>query len=206
MSRKRVLTGGKRDELISAALKLFMENGYESTSVRMILNEVNGEVGMFYHYFKSKDELFEAAMRLHFQQYSERFGKIVQDDGLSLSEQIGRIFQLFKITSESYLQMSKNGGLHWTVELALREKTLDELEPHIAVILKNAVKAELMRQPDVPFNELAAFLVHGIAGIMHQESVKEISSELFLQKKKSAIWLIANTLRISPDTMGGYQL
>ena len=52
MARKAVLTGGKRDEIIDIAMKLFFENGYEATSVRMIMNEVGGEIGMFYHYFK----------------------------------------------------------------------------------------------------------------------------------------------------------
>ena len=57
MPRKPVLEGGKRDEIISTAMQLFFENGYEATSVRMILDRVGGEVGMFYHYFKSKEEM-----------------------------------------------------------------------------------------------------------------------------------------------------
>lgn len=203
MGRKPVLEGGKKDELIVAALKLFMENGYENTTVRMILNEVKGEIGMFYHYFKSKDELFEAAAGMYFRQYSEHFGKIVNDASLSLSEQIDQIFRLFKATSESYLQMNRNSGLHWTVELALREKTLEELEPYIAVLLQNAVMSGTIQQPDLPFDELAAFLVHGVAGIVHQKPIQEITSELFLMKRKSVIKLIANTLQISPETIGG---
>ena len=55
MARKAVLQGGKRDEIIKVATKQFFENGYEETSIRSILNDVGGEVGMFYHYFKSKD-------------------------------------------------------------------------------------------------------------------------------------------------------
>lgn len=203
MGRKPVLEGGKKDELIVAALKLFMENGYENTTVRMILNEVKGEIGMFYHYFKSKDELFEAAAGMYFRQYSEHFGKIVNDASLSLSEQIDQIFRLFKATSESYLQMNRNSGLHWTVELALREKTLEELEPYIAVLLQNAVMSGTIQQPDLPFAELAAFLVHGVAGIVHRKPIQEITSELFLMKRKSVIKLIANTLQISPETIGG---
>ena len=49
MARKAVLEGGKRDEIIMTAMKLFFEHGYEATSVRMIMNEVGGEIGMFYH-------------------------------------------------------------------------------------------------------------------------------------------------------------
>ena len=73
MARKPVLTGGKRDEIIDTATKLFFENGYEATSVRMIMNEVGGEIGMFYHYFKSKDMLFEQVVERFFKNYREKF-------------------------------------------------------------------------------------------------------------------------------------
>lgn len=206
MSRKRILTGGKKDELISAALKLFMENGYERTSIRMILNAVNGEVGMFYHYFKSKDEVFEAAIGLYFRQYSERFGNIVKDANLSPPEQLDLIFRLFQSTSSAYLSMNQNSCLHWTVELALREKTLEELEPYIAIILQNTIKIELIQQPDVPVDEIAAFIVHGVAGVVHQRRFEEITPELFATKKKDIVKLIATTLRVKPELIGGFEL
>ena len=59
MSRKAILEGGKRDEIIAVATKLFFTEGFEATSVRKILALVDGEIGMFYHYFASKEELFE---------------------------------------------------------------------------------------------------------------------------------------------------
>ena len=69
MARKAVLQGGKRDEIINVATKQFFEKGYEETSIRSILNDVGGEVGMFYHYFKSKDELFQVVVERFFHQY-----------------------------------------------------------------------------------------------------------------------------------------
>ena len=73
MARKAVLEGGKRDEIIMTAMKLFFEHGYEATSVRMIMNEVGGEIGMFYHYFKSKDMLFDMVVERFFKEYREKF-------------------------------------------------------------------------------------------------------------------------------------
>jgi hypothetical protein len=40
MSRKPIIDGGKRDEIISAAMELFFEKGYEETSIRGILDVV----------------------------------------------------------------------------------------------------------------------------------------------------------------------
>ena len=73
MARKPVLEGGKRDEIIDAATQLFFTEGFEGTSVRMILGRVGGEVGMFYHYFSSKEELFDIVVDRFFRQYALDF-------------------------------------------------------------------------------------------------------------------------------------
>ena len=52
----------RRKELIETAARLFAEKGYESVSVRDILAEVGGAPGMFYYYFKSKQDIYLAAM------------------------------------------------------------------------------------------------------------------------------------------------
>lgn len=204
MARKPVPEGGKRDVLVSAALKLFMKNGYEKTSVRMILNDVNGEVGMFYHYFKSKSELFEAAVELYFSQYSERFGNIVIDTSLPLPEQIDQLFQLIETSCREYCTMNENNSLHWTVVIALRDKTLVALQPYIGIILQNAIIAGIIQQPDVPVDELASFILHGVAGIMRHYSPGEITPEFFSMKKQNTVKLIANILRIPAERVGGY--
>ena len=46
----------RKQELIEIAAKLFAEKGYEAVSVRDILDVVDGAPGMFYYYFKSKNE------------------------------------------------------------------------------------------------------------------------------------------------------
>ena len=42
MARKAILEGGKRDEIIAVATKLFFTEGFEATSVRKILALVDG--------------------------------------------------------------------------------------------------------------------------------------------------------------------
>ena len=78
MARKPVLEGGKRDELIEAALALFFENGYENTSIRMIAARVGCEVGLFYYYFKNKDEAFEVAIDRFFSKYTGELEALVR--------------------------------------------------------------------------------------------------------------------------------
>ena len=63
MPRKPIIEGGKREEIAKAALELFLSKGYDGTSVRAIMNQAGGEVGLFYYYFKNKDEIGRASCR-----------------------------------------------------------------------------------------------------------------------------------------------
>lgn len=50
--------------ILGEALKLFIEKGYESTSIQDIINHLGGlSKGAIYHHFKSKEDIFEAVCR-----------------------------------------------------------------------------------------------------------------------------------------------
>jgi AcrR family transcriptional regulator len=49
----------RREELLDTALSLFLENGYERTSVEQITATVGVAKGTFYHYFATKQDVLE---------------------------------------------------------------------------------------------------------------------------------------------------
>lgn len=49
----------RRREIVMAATELFMEDGYEKTTIENIINKVGISKGGFYHYFPSKKEIFQ---------------------------------------------------------------------------------------------------------------------------------------------------
>lgn len=54
----------RRAEIIQAALALFEQNGFDATSVEEITAKAKISKGLAYHYFKSKDEILLAIIRL----------------------------------------------------------------------------------------------------------------------------------------------
>ena len=46
--------------ILDAATHLFVEKGYDATSLQDIINETNLSKGAIYHHFSSKEEIFEA--------------------------------------------------------------------------------------------------------------------------------------------------
>lgn len=56
------MTDSKK-QILHTALELFLRNSYKEVSLRDIVNEVGLTKGAFYHYYTSKDQLFEEAVK-----------------------------------------------------------------------------------------------------------------------------------------------
>lgn len=52
-----------KSQIVLTALKLFLRNSYKEVSLRDIVNEVGLTKGAFYHYYTSKEQLFEEVVR-----------------------------------------------------------------------------------------------------------------------------------------------
>ena len=49
----------RRQEIINAALELFVSKGYAATKITDIAKRVNMSIGLMFHYFESKEALYE---------------------------------------------------------------------------------------------------------------------------------------------------
>ena len=68
MAGKKLTTKSK---IVSAAWKLFYENGYDHTTVDQIIKESGTSKGTFYHYFNGKDGLLSSLSYLFDEKYEE---------------------------------------------------------------------------------------------------------------------------------------
>ena len=69
MSRKR--TRNTTGKIISAAWKLFYDQGYDETTIDEIIAESGTSKGSFYHYFEGKDALLGSLSYLFDEKYEE---------------------------------------------------------------------------------------------------------------------------------------
>lgn len=54
----------RKREIAICGLKVFCEKGYEQTTVDDIMKKAKCSHGLFYHYFKSKKEIFDEVMKI----------------------------------------------------------------------------------------------------------------------------------------------
>ncbi|MFT9496729.1 TetR/AcrR family transcriptional regulator [Anaerosolibacter sp.] len=83
----------KKNELVEIAEKLFIEKGYEETSVEDILKASGLSKGGFYHYFKSKEEVLVESINTLADGLLKDIEPIIEDQGLNAVEKLNRMME-----------------------------------------------------------------------------------------------------------------
>ena len=81
-----------RRQFISAA-RLIATTGYEHMTVQDVLDDVQQSKGAFYHYFDSKQALFEALINDESDRIIEAWQRLVETPGLPALKKLRRLFQ-----------------------------------------------------------------------------------------------------------------
>jgi AcrR family transcriptional regulator len=80
-------------QILDAARRSFVRNGFHATSMQDILREANLSAGAVYRYFKSKDEIIAAIGFTNVEAFTRAIEDVLQiDDPPPLDEALGRLF------------------------------------------------------------------------------------------------------------------
>ena len=162
----------RRNEIIETAGKLFEEKGYEQTQVQDIVNEIGVAKGLFYYYFKSKDEVMEELADRYADAIIDAVNKLIDKD-ISTFDKINRIFQIFIDSAEKKFGIFmgilnvKNGITHERIFFNVGKKMVPLLTE---LILSGNDNGEC-NCSDPKF--ITEFLVSGLFNIMNQISPDE---------------------------------
>ena len=178
MARKPKFDGGTRNRMLEVATKMFFEKSYEGTSVRDIVKEVGCEVGLFYYYYKTKDDLFTDVMEHFFEPYKKDFEILVEDAKINQNRALLRFFEYMKKKVIEFRE-KYSANMHRTIRWAIREQALTVIEPYIEQIIQILVEHGAQLKMDVHLT--AIFLAHGIGSVILHEDVdyvKETTNQL----------------------------
>lgn len=82
------------EHILAVSSKLFIEKGFDKTSIQDIIQELGMSKGAVYHHFRSKDEILEAVMKRHFEQASQMLDDLVAEtQAANVREKLIRILE-----------------------------------------------------------------------------------------------------------------
>ena len=153
----------RKAELLDTAMRLFAEKGYDNVSVRSVAREAGVAPGLAYHYFDSKQRLFDAAIGHYAERCSEGMRAALDDGALSLDEKIeGAIAAATEHAAfphGSRLHAEGNGTLHDRLSLGICEA----VRPRMQAALE--LDAARRGAPAGDAALLASMMVHACVGL-----------------------------------------
>lgn len=183
----------RKQELVGIAFRQFLQQGYEKTSIRSIVGEANGEIGMFYHHFSSKEEIFNTVLENYNIAYIEKMKYIISEGKESpFLDLLELILSDLECSLDEYIKMN-HGAANTQVLMMLHQNTLISLRPIFCELIHDYIRRGEISPPKAETGLLADFLLFGTSAVVHD------NGESNTEKKKEAVKaLLCRLLGITP--------
>lgn len=172
MARKAVTSGGTRDEILSVAKRLFFEKGFDGVTIRTIQREVGCEVGLFYYYFKSKEQIFDVVLFLLQEEWNKRLEAALQGENEDSVSRLMQVFQTVYAVAREF-RGEKADKLHWSVQDAMYNRLTAVSEGYI-----NEILGDTKTEVGLDGKALSAIIAGGMCRFVQTASQWEYSKAL----------------------------
>ncbi len=132
----------RQNELIDIAEALFMEKGYDFTTIEEIVRKAKIAKGTFYYYFKSKNDILDAMLDRHIKEIGEFMKHIALTEGMNALEKMVEVFKFFdrykndQAAFVDYIHAERNATIHVRME----EKFVPIFVNSFADVIKQGVQ------------------------------------------------------------------
>ena len=155
----------RRNEFIDAAEKLFKQNGVVETTINSIVKELDVAKGLFYYYFKSKDDVIDAIS----DKYNNDFRRAIEKSLNPTDDFEERLNAFIENTITSFRTMWNNlHGVNEYIDLSiLASRSLEEAKETASKALAELFKeGNSLHKTAVPNPDyFAKLIISGIADL-----------------------------------------
>lgn len=174
-----------REKILEKATTQFFEKGYEGTSIREIMKELDMELSLFYYYFKNKDELYDSVIDDFFMELKHGMNEIVENGARDSFRMMILFFDYFA-ERVSYFNREYSDSIHPSMRLAIRERVLVVMQPYVRRMLDMLVADGAKLKLHIEATTL--FLTQGIGSIIIQ--LNEFENVDMIKEFRKGIHLI----------------
>ncbi len=167
--------GGRREEFLAVALKLFSEHEYSAVTIKAIAAEAGVNPALLYYYYKDKEDLFRAALEHAVAEAMDQYAVVASrhSDPIDLidgwfemhAKLAPKIRRLVKILMDYSISGSESRILDEVIA-----KFYDEETRILSAAIRNGQKAGIFR--DVNARKAAQFASTHLDGIMARSHIE----------------------------------
>lgn len=178
----------RREEFIDAAEKLFQKNGIVDTTVNAIVKEVDVAKGLFYYYFKSKDDVIDAISEKYNKDFKRTIEKAVT--GCDFEDRLEGFVEN-SVASFRILWDKLHGGEDGIDLTILSKRSMDEAKKTASEALEKLLEeGNRIEKFDIEVPKYyARMLISGIADLATQgeataEEIKKMIMDLIEKSER----------------------
>ena len=134
LSKTEIMSTDKKEHIISSAIELFAERGFEGTSIRDLAAKADVNIAMINYYFGSKDKLFEAMVVQKASFMREKLEEIAGDKSKSEIEKMDTVIESY--VNRILSQYHYHRIIHQELMLKQREEVHNSI---ISIFSKNTL-------------------------------------------------------------------
>ncbi|GFZ33563.1 TetR family transcriptional regulator [Clostridium zeae] len=151
----------RKNEIMDRSLELFIEKGYDNTSINEIVNSLSIAKGTFYHYFTSKEEILGELLKRRLDEYILPLTDIYNSN-LDPNSKLEAILKAMFLGTNSNLMFAnaERDSSNLKLNNALEEEFFNRCYPLILGVVKEGIEQESL-QVDFP-EEVVEILLRGI--------------------------------------------
>ncbi|RCW88008.1 TetR family transcriptional regulator [Halanaerobium sp. DL-01] len=186
----------RRNVIMEEAEKLFVEKGFEKTTVKDIADKSGVAKGTFYYYFDTKEDIITALLEKRYKKTEEKALRIAESDRFTPIEKIERIllrlifdrqdnfkiYEFFKIDENAKIMKKRN------------KEFRDKFIPIFTEVVKEGIKKGDF-ETDYP-EEVTDIMFMGVDGFLHKHYATLTTEEMYKGKFSAVEEVMSRSLNL----------
>ncbi|EEM95769.1 TetR/AcrR family transcriptional regulator [Bacillus thuringiensis] len=177
----------RRQELMDIGFELYMKNGMKGFGIKDVVNHAGVATGLFYYYFKSKEDFVDEVLNDFIVKNMELIEEILISNERSVMQKMKDSLDIFWTFIEKLAPYKNVSSFQTEQHFQLEQKLFARMQPLIRQVIEEGVNIGFFYTD----NSLLAsgFILYGLSSIAHSEV------KLNLDTKHEMVNLVLTTLR-----------
>ncbi|MBG9530025.1 TetR family transcriptional regulator [Bacillus thuringiensis] len=177
----------RRQELMDIGFELYMKNGMKGFGIKDVVNHAGVATGLFYYYFKSKENFVDEVLNDCIVKNMELIEEILVSNERSVMQKMKDSLDIFWTFIEKLAPYKNVSSFQTEQHFQMEQKLFARMQPLIRQVIEEGLKTGIFYTD----NSLLAsgFILYGLSSIAHSEV------KLNLDTKHEMVNLVLTTLR-----------
>ena len=140
----------RKQELLQIAYRMFLQKGYEETSVDEIIAQAGIAKGTYYYYFETKEQMLEEVIGMMIGQEMQAAEQILQTDLLVPQKIVGIITSLRPAPAESPIEEALMKPENIIMHGKIQKKLIESVTPLLSEVVEEGIAEGIFACDHIP--------------------------------------------------------